>query len=114
MQSRYTVFYNGPKSGASAPDHLHFQAGDRRFMIVESEYDRLKGQPIAQRARVVVYASPGLRSFIALESRDRAALNLPFAALSRTIKDVAATTDDEPMMNILTWFDAGTFRVLVF
>ena len=114
MRSRYTVFYNGPQSGASAPDHLHFQAGDRRFMIVEGEYDRLKGQPVAKRADVTTFASPGLRSFIALESPDPAALSLPFAALTRAIKDVTATPGDEPMMNILTWFDAGTWRVLVF
>ena len=23
----YLIFYNGPKCGASAPDHMHFQAG---------------------------------------------------------------------------------------
>lgn len=26
------VFYNGSKSGASAPDHLHFQAGNKEFL----------------------------------------------------------------------------------
>lgn len=26
LDGRYTIFYNGPKSGASAPDHLHLQA----------------------------------------------------------------------------------------
>ncbi|MCK5371279.1 MAG: DUF4922 domain-containing protein, partial [Cyclobacteriaceae bacterium] len=26
----FTVFYNGPKCGASAPDHFHFQAGIKR------------------------------------------------------------------------------------
>jgi hypothetical protein len=46
MQDRYTVFYNGPRCGASAPDHLHFQSGDRGFMTIEHEYGRLKGEPI--------------------------------------------------------------------
>ncbi|HNZ62580.1 MAG TPA: DUF4922 domain-containing protein, partial [Paludibacteraceae bacterium] len=27
----FVVFYNGPKCGASAPDHLHFQAGTKNF-----------------------------------------------------------------------------------
>lgn len=27
----YTVFFNGPTCGASAPDHFHFQAGDGLF-----------------------------------------------------------------------------------
>ena len=30
----YVVFYNGPKCGASAPDHMHFQAGNVGFMPV--------------------------------------------------------------------------------
>ena len=28
----YVVFYNGPKCGASAPDHFHFQAGNASFL----------------------------------------------------------------------------------
>ncbi len=32
-----TVFYNGPRSGASAPDHLHFQAAPVGFLPVEKE-----------------------------------------------------------------------------
>lgn len=28
----YTVFYNGPRCGASAPDHCHFQAGNSDFL----------------------------------------------------------------------------------
>jgi hypothetical protein len=40
----YTVFYNGPKCGASAPDHLHFQAGLRSFLPLDTEYDAIKGE----------------------------------------------------------------------
>ncbi|MEG1539745.1 MAG: DUF4922 domain-containing protein, partial [Muribaculaceae bacterium] len=28
----YTLFYNGPKCGASAPDHMHFQAGNKVYL----------------------------------------------------------------------------------
>ena len=38
----YTLFYNGPECGASAPDHLHFQAGENGFLPVESEFENLK------------------------------------------------------------------------
>ncbi len=40
LGSRYTVLYNGPRCGASAPDHLHFQAGDRSFLPIGLEYRR--------------------------------------------------------------------------
>lgn len=38
----FTVFYNGPECGASAPDHLHFQAGENGFMPIGEEFERLK------------------------------------------------------------------------
>jgi ATP adenylyltransferase/5',5'''-P-1,P-4-tetraphosphate phosphorylase II len=44
----YTLFYNGPECGASAPDHLHFQAGENGFMPVEGEFESMKDGPGAQ------------------------------------------------------------------
>jgi len=38
----YVVFYNGPECGASAPDHLHFQAGERGFMPLEDDFLKRK------------------------------------------------------------------------
>jgi len=38
----YVVFYNGPKCGASAPDHLHFQAGTKDFLPLVNDFKRLK------------------------------------------------------------------------
>jgi hypothetical protein len=35
---KFTVFYNGPECGASAPDHFHFQAGNRGFMPIENDF----------------------------------------------------------------------------
>lgn len=34
----FTLFYNGPKCGASAPDHFHFQAGTKGFMPIEEDF----------------------------------------------------------------------------
>lgn len=33
------IFYNGPKCGASAPDHMHFQAGSRGIIPIEREWN---------------------------------------------------------------------------
>lgn len=33
------VFYNGPVCGASAPDHMHFQAGSRGIVPLERDFD---------------------------------------------------------------------------
>lgn len=37
----YTVMYNGPFSGASAPDHMHFQGFPQGNLPLEKEVDRL-------------------------------------------------------------------------
>ncbi len=37
----YAVFYNGPKAGASAPDHHHFQAAEKELMPLIGDYERL-------------------------------------------------------------------------
>jgi ATP adenylyltransferase/5',5'''-P-1,P-4-tetraphosphate phosphorylase II len=34
----FIVFYNGPECGASAPDHLHFQAGSKDFIPLENDF----------------------------------------------------------------------------
>ena len=40
----FVVFYNGPKCGASAPDHMHFQAGNADFLPLVSDYFNLKAK----------------------------------------------------------------------
>ncbi len=34
----FVIFYNGPQCGASAPDHFHFQAGNRGFMPLGKDF----------------------------------------------------------------------------
>lgn len=36
----YTIFYNGPQCGASAPDHMHFQAGNKGLMPIEDDFEK--------------------------------------------------------------------------
>jgi len=42
LMEGFQLFYNGPECGASAPDHLHFQAGETGFLPVESEFLSLR------------------------------------------------------------------------
>lgn len=42
----YLIFYNGPRCGASAPDHMHFQAGTKNFLPLVNDYKRLKDTQI--------------------------------------------------------------------
>ncbi len=118
MQRFYTVFYNGPKCGASAPDHLHFQAGGRGVMPIEAEYDRV----VAKHGRVLV-DEPGMRAvavaegylrrFLAYETADAAAAQRMFDVCVRTLQAVSGV-QEEPMMNILASCDRNGWRILIF
>ena len=44
MLPGYTLFYNGPRCGASAPDHAHFQAGSRGFLPIETQWTSLPAE----------------------------------------------------------------------
>jgi hypothetical protein len=116
MGDRYTLFYNGPRCGASAPDHLHFQAGLSGFMPIDTEYPeviRRFGRVVQEQHDLRCIAVDGyLRRFIALESSSPAVLAGAFVRLVDVLRSTSGPTE-EPMMNIIVLFD-GTWRVLVF
>jgi hypothetical protein len=89
----YTLFYNGARCGASAPDHMHFQAGSRGLMPVEWQRDRFA------HARFVDAAT--------IEEAERG-----FDALYRSLPVPAG--DDEPMLNLLCWYADATWTLCLF
>jgi len=113
----YTVFYNGPKCGASAPDHLHFQAGNRAFVPLDAEYEAIRKKQSAtliETDSVRAYAVSGcLRHFIAVESANPASLQWVFEELYAILQANGAG-DEEPMLNILSFYQKGGWRVLFF
>jgi len=109
LGSRYVVLYNGPCSGASAPDHMHFQAGSRDFMPIDAEFDRIR-RLVHRAGNLEVFQSENyLRGFIALESDDPGVIARAFDAYYRT-----ANGGDEPMMNVIASYRAGRWRAMIF
>ena len=109
------VFYNAPACGASAPDHMHFQAGEREFMPIEHELGSLReryGRTLAVNGRGSFTAvDDGLRRFILLESAEKDILLQAFPLISGFMRDLAG--GGEPMLNILSYYREG-WKVLVF
>lgn len=116
------VFYNAPNCGASAPDHMHFQAGSRGFMPIEEEIGILKerygerilldhrqGQPHA--AGEVIAVDDGLRRFILMESDSTGFLGTVFERILAFMTSLRP--DDDPMLNILCYYD-HRWQVMVF
>ncbi|MCC6396228.1 MAG: DUF4922 domain-containing protein, partial [Bacteroidetes bacterium] len=117
LAPRFSTFYNGARCGASAPDHLHFQAGTRMHMPLESEYTRLREERgtvmVSTDTHRAVAIEGGGRRFLALEGRDPDALRQSLQRYLFALQELKGETD-EPMVNLIAWYDTLTWYVLVF
>lgn len=86
------VFYNGPKSGASAPDHFHFQAGNKGFLPIEN--------------------GRKWNNAIRFESENKQKMLDRFEQVYEAL--LIPPASDEPMMNIITWFEERQWTTHVF
>ncbi|HYK63955.1 MAG TPA: DUF4922 domain-containing protein [Patescibacteria group bacterium] len=92
----YFVIYNGPECGASAPDHMHFQAGSRALFPIEKETAELTGVTVPDYTRnVFVFCG-----------RDRSAL---IDRMNHAVELLAETTGrrDEPLINVAVFHERG-------
>ena len=114
--SGYSLFYNGPKCGASAPDHMHFQAGERGFMPVDTEYSTMKerGELLFDDSGVQVRAfSHYLRKMISVEGSDPITLH---NVVMKFYHCFASLQKDElePMLNAICSYVDGTYVIHLF
>ena len=110
------VFYNGPKCGASAPDHLHFQAGTSGILPLQRDWQRLyessvpllklnDGEGIYE---IKDYICPVLAIVSYTEKHD-------IELFSRLYESLPMKDDEtEPMMNIVAWRSGEAFISVVF
>ena len=117
LGSHFNATYNGPKCGASAPDHLHFQAGNTSFMPVDQEYFTMRehlSETLFEREHLRVYGIDRyLRNCIAIESGDMPVLVRAFRMLYEVCQKATGSAE-EPMMNILSLFDNQAWRLVIF
>jgi hypothetical protein len=113
--SGWTVFYNGPKCGASAPDHLHFQASPSRQMPIEKEIREEKRLiPMTQVEGVLLYRGKGLgREVVILEGDDPRAVGGAFQGFQNALKEILLL-DEEPMMNVAGIYEERKWRLVIF
>ena len=112
----FTVFYNGPECGASAPDHLHFQAGESSFMPVTDEFERIKssGRILFSGEKTSVWAFDNyLRKMISVET---ASMDEGLNVIDLYYKHFEAMQPEkvEPMMNALCSFSSGKWTIHLF
>ncbi len=89
----YIVFYNGPKCGASAPDHFHFQAGLKSGVLQQEDND--------------------LRSCMTIKSEDRGEAIELFEEVYQYLSSLQPN-EEEPMMNVISYYEKGLYNINIF
>jgi len=99
----YFIVYNGPECGASAPDHLHFQAGSRSLLPIERDTAGLTGVTVPNYGRNVFL----------FRGTDRSAL---IDRVDRATELLAETTGKraEPLVNIAVFNERGDWVTYLF
>lgn len=111
----YLVFYNGPSSGASAPDHLHFQAIPKHNLPLEDVVDEFldhPGEPLATVKDASLYKFDGYaRGVFALKATTSKSLaKLFYRLLDCTDRGKG---EEEPMFNLYAYVKNGEYRTIV-
>lgn len=111
----YTLFYNGPQCGASAPDHFHFQAAPRHRMPVETDTENNLFRRILRQDGhySIVTLNNYLRKILILKASDKQLLLGLFDEINRILQK-HIPSDPEPMYNLLAWFDNCQWSVCIF
>ena len=108
----YVVFYNGPRCGASAPDHMHFQAGNADFLSLPAALEDTELESIAETDSAVLALSARLplRCFV-IDADTPADAEKMFDRLYAAMP--ASEGQSEPMMNILAYATPAGVRIVV-
>lgn len=109
----YTIFYNGPKCGASAPDHVHFQAGNKGFLPIEEDIKHIAKETVFEANGITVSALKNyLRNGFLIEADNKEQAVRFFTRLYFLLE--IKEGEKEPMMNLVTWYDNHTWYSCIF
>ena len=89
----HVVFYNGPKCGASAPDHFHLQAGLKSPILMTGENE--------------------LRSCLVIESSSKQEVEDRFEDVYQYLHS-RQPDEDEPMLNLIAFVENNNYVLHVF
>ncbi len=107
-----SIFYNGPMCGASAPDHMHFQAVPRHSMPIEDHF-------VTNYANAVLVQESDLQSHLAALEKVLSMASIPENASQTGSLTAGATRTEEwePRWNIISWYEPAPsqkFNTIVF
>lgn len=108
----YTVFYNGPRCGASAPDHMHFQAGNSDFLTIAPAIENAELKTIATdgEATLSLVDTLPVKVFV-IDAADHSAGERLFGRLLEAMP--VPEGEREPMLNLLCYSTPAGERLVV-
>ena len=111
----WELLYNGPRCGASAPDHLHFQAAPSGQMPIEQDILEKKKLVLKKESEgILFYRVEGLdREVVMIEGNDSATVSHGFNGFLKSLKK-SLQIDDEPMMNVVGLHEDRKYRLVIF
>jgi hypothetical protein len=110
LNPEFTMIYNGPQSGASAPDHFHFQAFTSGVMPLENEaLEQNRLVPIATDLYQLTRCD---RSVFILQGDQTVTLTQRFENLIKIVSDVLLV-NDEPMMNLIVKHYLSYWQIMI-
>lgn len=113
LSENFTIVYNGPKCGASAPDHMHFQAITKNVLPVEKYYEALKEEAFIRSNQLDIYIfENAIVKFISFESKNKIDILYAFKVFLNAIKKLFS--EEEPMINLISSFYDEKFRLIIF
>lgn len=102
---QFTLFYNGPRCGASAPDHAHFQAATRGVMPLDRE---VLAKAIVPGTSLRLLTN-NLRPGFLIEARDKNEVANLFRRIYAALP--LREGEDEPMMNLFGMYAEGRWLI---
>ncbi|MBI5463457.1 MAG: DUF4922 domain-containing protein [Ignavibacteriales bacterium] len=111
----YSVFYNGAKCGASAPDHAHVQVCPKDAIPVEKDArDPRRRKKFFDRGSTAILTLKEYgRPTLVFESTDAIELKVIVRRLLAAAQQVLGIAD-EPMLNAICTYRDGVWRLIVF
>ena len=124
----FTFFYNGPRSGASAPDHHHFQAAPKDLIPLKNDVDRLIAESqvvhpehdqdkagldfliCEQDASLYHYEKFTTGVYVLRAETSKSAAKMFYRLLDCADMQEG---DKEPQFNLFTWWQDGEFRSII-
>jgi ATP adenylyltransferase/5',5'''-P-1,P-4-tetraphosphate phosphorylase II len=111
----FAIFYNGAACGASAPDHVHFQAVQKEKFPVINDYKSMFYEDfnlIEKNRKFAIFTIKNyLRKVIIIEAENSKKLCQIFENQYFILQNEKNT---EPMMNLIIFYENGKYRLFIF